>query len=469
MKLANNIMNSDSYKTSHFTFQPEGTTRSYSYIEAREGGKYPETVFFGLQYYLNEYLTQPITQEMIDEAEVFLTAHGEPFNKAGWQHILDNHGGKLPLRIKALPEGTVAPLGTVLVTVENTDEECAWLTSYIETAMLRAVWYPTTVATHSRAVKNVILKYLENTGDPSLIPFKLVDFGARGVSSTESAQIGGAAHLLNFMSTDNLMAIKFTQDHYGSAELTGFSIPATEHSVTCMMGRDGEPEFFKNILKVHGKPGAMISVVCDTYDIDMAIKYWGDLRSEIEALGCTIVIRPDSGVPKDMVLHVTEELDKYFGHSVNDKGFKVLNPCVRVIQGDGITLESVEEILEKLTGAGWSADNVTFGSGGWLLQQVNRDTLRFAMKGSWCVVNGEERNIFKDPKTDHTKASKTGRFSVVRCRSGKLETVPEFKVEHGANSNWAPGVDLLETVFLNGATVRHQSFDAVKAKLDGND
>lgn len=457
--MMNNIKNADSYKVSHFTFMEEGTTKSYSYIEARGGGLYPKTVFFGLQYYLREYLAKPITQENIDTMARRMAAHGEPFNRKGWEYILEKHQGRLPLVIKALPEGIITPLGTVLAVVENTDPECAWLTSYIETALLRAVWYPTTVATQSYEMKLAIKENLEQTGDVSLLPFKLVDFGARGAAVTESAALGGAAHLLHFQSTDNIIGIDFAIEHYGcGSNLPGFSIPATEHAVTTSWRRDRELDFYRNILKVHGKPGQMISVVMDTYDIDAAIDMWGiDLKDELIASGATLVVRPDSGIPKEMVVHVLNRLETHFGSSLNDKGFKVLPGCVRVIQGDGITLTSLREILKAMKKAKWSGDNVTFGSGGFLLQQVNRDTLRFAMKASYVVVNGDERLIRKEPKTDLSKSSKAGRFAVVQ-REGEIVTIAEHDLKDGE-------VDLLGIVYLDGFVKSQLSFDQVKANL----
>ena len=229
--IVNLILNTDSYKPSHFLQLPKGTTKSTSYIEAR-GCDVPgwnKTTFFGIQMFLKEYMADPITAEMIDEAEAILTAHGEPFNRAGWEHILNAHGGRLPLRIQAVPEGTNVELSNVLVQVTNTDEESAWLVSYVETALLRAVWYPTTVATQSMMIKRTIAKYLEKTSDLPLdaqIGFKLHDFGARGVSSYESAGIGGAGHLVHFMGTDTVSALVWARRYYG-AEMPAFSIPAS--------------------------------------------------------------------------------------------------------------------------------------------------------------------------------------------------------------------------------------------------
>ena len=227
MKLSHNILlNTDSYKVSMWKQYPVGTTGVYSYIESR-GGRYDETVFFGLQAFIKEYLLDPITQADIDIANEIWTAHGEPFNKEGWQYILDTHGGYLPVVIKAVPEGTMVPVKNVLATIENTDPNCFWLTTWLETALLRAIWYPTTVATQSKSIKETILDYLERTGDPTTINFKLHDFGARGVSSMESAAIGGASHLVNFMGSDTISGILFAREYY-NAGVAGFSIPAAE-------------------------------------------------------------------------------------------------------------------------------------------------------------------------------------------------------------------------------------------------
>ena len=225
------ITNTDSYKFSQYNQYPEGTTNVYSYIESR-GGTWKQTVFFGLQMFLKEYLTKQITQEEIDLAEEIITAHGEPFYREGWEYILKQHNGYLPIRIKAVPEGTIVPVKNVLVTVENTDPNCWWLTSFLETALLRSVWYPTTVCSNSYESKRIIFDYLIKTGDPSLIDFKLHDFGFRGTSSFESAGIGGLSHLVNFKGTDTVASILYGREYY-NIDMAGFSIPASEHSIQC--------------------------------------------------------------------------------------------------------------------------------------------------------------------------------------------------------------------------------------------
>lgn len=418
----NVILNTDSYKPSHWLQYPDGTTNVYSYIESRFG-QFPKTVFVGVQPYVLEYLTKPVTRTMIKQAKRFFKAHGEPFNEAGWLYILREHKGYLPVRVKAAREGSVIPTGNVLVTVEVTDPKCFWLTSYIETGLLRAVWYPTTVATISWSIKQVILKYLHETGDPSLIDFKLHDFGSRGVSSKESSGLGGLAHLVNFMGTDNIEGIIYAMKYYFSPDVCGFSIPASEHSTMTALGPAGELAQMRRMLRTFGKPKAMFACVSDSYDIDNAVdnNWGGALRQEILDSGAVLVVRPDSGKPSEVVLRCVQKLDKAFGHTIVKKPggeYKVLHPSVRVIQGDGINLVTIQEILFTLKMAGYSADNVAFGMGGALLQIMNRDTQGFAMKASAMEILGEWVKVFKQPKTDPSKNSKPGRVTLYRSNDG---------------------------------------------------
>jgi len=453
MKLAKNIiLNTDSYKCSQWQQYPAGTERIYSYIESR-GGRWKETVFFGLQAFLREYLSTPITMADIDIAEKIITAHGEPFNREGWEYIVKQHGGKLPVEIRAVPEGTVIETQNVLVTIVNTDPECYWLTSYLETALLRAVWYPTTVATNSYSSKQIIQRGLEETGDPSQISFKLHDFGARGVSSQESAALGGAAHLINFMGTDTMAGILAAMEYY-DAEVCGFSIPAMEHSTVTSWGRENEVEAYRNMLSKYAKPGALLACVSDSYDIYNACKLWGtELKQQVIDSGAMVVIRPDSGDPATVVVKCARILDEHFGHTLNDKRYRVLNN-VRIIQGDGIDDVTIRGILLALQMAGYSADNVAFGQGGALLQQVNRDTLKFAMKCSAAYINGAWRDVYKDPVTDSGKRSKRGRLQLIREQGGEFQTV--------SYSESQASKDQLQVVYRNGELVNQTTFQAVR-------
>ena len=462
MKLAKNIiLNTDSYKVSMFKQYPVGTTGVYSYIESR-GGRYDRTVFFGLQAFIKEYLLEPITQADIDVADKILTAHGVPFNRAGWQYILDKHNGYLPVVIRAVPEGTVVPVSNVLATIENTDPECFWLTTWLETALLRAVWYGTTVATQSYTIKKVIAEYLEKTGDPSGIDFKLHDFGARGVSSLESAGLGGAGHLINFMGTDNITGILCAMEYY-DVDVCGFSIPAMEHSTVTSWGRENEVEAYRNMLKQYGKPGAIVAFVSDSYDVfNAASKIWGEeLKDEVIASGAVVVIRPDSGDPIAVNKELVQILDMKFGSVKNSKGFKVLNN-VRLIQGDGVNELTIRGILGAFMALGYSADNIAFGMGGALLQIVDRDTQRFAMKCSSVQINGVWQDVVKDPVTDSGKRSKGGRVRLFTNSGGEFAssvTQPTGWTDKGIGG-WT---DALATVYENGKLVKSYTFDEVRA------
>jgi len=453
MKFAKNIiLNSDSYKYSQWVQYPMGTEYVYSYIESR-GGEYDKLVFIGLQAFLREYMTTPVTKAMVDQAEMILKAHGEPFNREGWDYIVREHGGRLPVEIKSVDEGSVMRLKNVLVSIVNTDPKCYWLTSFLETALLRAIWYPTTVCSNSYHSKEIIQEFLNRNGDPSLIDFKLHDFGARGVSSLESAALGGMAHLVNFMGTDTVSGIMAAMEYY-DAQVCGFSIPAMEHSTVTSWGRENEVEAYRNMLKHYGKPGALLACVSDSYDIYKACEKWGtELKQEVIDSGAVVVVRPDSGDPVQVVNDCLRILDKHYGHTVNAKGYKVLNN-VRIIQGDGINHQMIRAILTVMDLNGYSADNVAFGQGGALLQQINRDTLQFAMKCSAAKIAGKWVEVYKDPVTSSMKKSKKGRLMLVTGPNGEFVT---------KNLEFGTEIDLLKTRFMDGKLYNETTFDQVRA------
>lgn len=450
---SNLILCVDSYKTSMFVQYPPGTQHVYSYIESR-GGTYDRTLFFGIQMFIKQYLLKPITMGDVNEAAAFFSIHGVPFNREGWEYIVNTHGGWLPLLISSVPEGKVIPTHNILVSVVNTDPECFWLTSYIETALLRAVWYPTTVATQSWFIKQKILWYLEETSDDpkGQINFKLHDFGARGVSSAESAAIGGAAHLVNFMGSDTIEGILAAR-HFYSCGMAGYSIPAAEHSTITSWGRDREEDAYRNMVAQFAHPGALVAVVSDSYDLWNALdNLWGDkLRQEVIDSGAVVVVRPDSGDPVLVSTATVRHLAEKFGVTVNSKGYKVLNN-VRVIQGDGVNAQSIEAILRTLKAEKFSADNIAFGMGGALLQGINRDTQKFAMKASAACINGEWIDVYKDPITDSGKRSKRGRLALIR-ENGSYETVL------AEGNHWR---NILRPVYRDGVLLREVSFDIIR-------
>jgi nicotinamide phosphoribosyltransferase len=453
----NIILQTDSYKFSHAKQYPPNTTKVYSYFESR-GGEFPATVFFGLQYYLKHYLEGVrVTKEKIDEAEAIINEHmgRKMFNRVGWEHILTHHAGRLPVSIRAVPEGTLVPTQNVLMTIENTDPACWWLTNYLET-MLVQTWYPTTVCTLSYNIKKLIGYYLDRTGDPAGLPFKFHDFGYRGVSSQESAAIGGAAHLVNFMGTDTVAGLMLAREFYG-AGMAGYSIPAAEHSTITSWGKEHEVDAFANMLEQY--PEGLVAVVSDSFDIFNACSdLWGkQLRDRVLSRNGTVVIRPDSGEPTIVVCKVLDLLGQAFGYEENDKGYKVLNPHVRIIQGDGIDYGMTKDILTAMRSKDWSADNIAFGCGGSLLQKLNRDTQSFAFKCSFVEVNGEQRDVYKDPITDNGKVSKRGRLKLITKQIGGK---PGGYITMRADQE----TDELVEVFRDGKVLVEWTFDDVRKR-----
>lgn len=453
----NLILDTDSYKSSHYLQYPGGTTRLFSYLESR-GGKYPTTRFFGLQYILDQYLTRRVTAEMVEEARTLIEAHGEPFPYDGWMRVVNVHGGKLPLEIRAVPEGTNVPIHNILMSCTNTDPELPWLVGWFETMLMR-VWYPTTVCTQSHAIREIIKEALDKTSDRAAeeLPFKLHDFGSRGVSSRESAGLGGLAHLVNFQGSDTLEALRVARNHYG-ADIAGYSIPAAEHSTITSWGKEHEVEAYRNMVRTFGKPGGIYAVVSDSYDLKHAINvHWGEtLKKEVIESGATLVVRPDSGDPPAMVRLAVKALAAKYGTTVNTKGYQVLNH-VRVIQGDGINEDTIRQILQNLLIDGFSAENVAFGMGGALLQKVDRDTQRFAYKASAGLIDGAYRGIYKDPVTDPGKRSKDGVLDLV-LEDGRMTTRAYYTFDTDF-----PG-SLMRTVYKDGELIVRDTLDDIRAR-----
>lgn len=457
----NRIIDTDSYKASHFLQYPPNTTGAFFYLESRGSDRdWNETVFFGLQYILKRYFIERFTQEMVEEARDVITKHGLTFNYDGWTRLIEKHGGRLPLRVRAVPEGSIVPLHNVLMTVETIDPEFYWLGSWFETQLLR-VWYAITVATQSYQIKRDVFEFLTETADDAKaeISFKVHDFGARGVSSQETAAIGAAAHLVNFLGSDTMAALLLHREFY-NCETAGFSIPAAEHSTITSWGRENEADAYRNILRQFAKPGATVAVVSDSWNIYNAVeKIWGErLKQEVVDSGATVVIRPDSGEPVEVVSKVAAILSEKFGTTVNSKGYKVLNN-VRIIQGDGVNQTSIREILQRLKDEGFSASNVAFGIGGALLQKIDRDTLKFAYKCSAIVRNNELVEVYKQPIGDAGKASKRGRLDLIFNHHDEYQTV-----KLGASDQISFENSAMQTVFENGEMLVDDNLDEIRKR-----
>lgn len=462
----NNILTlTDSYKATHWKQYPKGSTKVYSYLESR-GGKFDNTMFYGLQYFIKQYLSgQVVTEEKIQQAKKLWDTHLGPglFNESGWRHILDKHNGHLPVRIKAVPEGTVVKTGNVLVTVENTDPEVPWLTNFLESILLQ-VWYPITVGTLSREVKKNLINYLKKTTSynpeeiSGVVAFMLHDFGFRGVSSVESSGLGGSSHIINFMGTDTVPAILFAQEFYNTENPLAFSIPASEHSTMTSWGEPFEVKAMENMLDSY--PTGLVACVSDSFDIIRACRdYWGTaLRDKILSRDGRLVIRPDSGDPVQTLKQIFHILWDKFGGITNDKGFKVLDPHVRVIQGDGVNYESISDICNMMIEEGFSIENIAFGMGGALLQKVDRDTQKFAFKCSSITINGEEAEVRKNPIEINEKGERVQSFK--KSKAGRLKLVNGQTVEHSHDED---GDELVE-VFLNGKVMKEWTFEEVRER-----
>ncbi len=459
----NLIMMADAYKYSHPLFYEPGLEKMYSYVESR-GGKFGELVMFGLQYIMKKYLVgRVLSEQMVEEAtEKLLGENGVfgkdgYFNKEGWLSLVRKHNGTLPIIIKSAPEGTVIPVKNIMMSVESNDSEFAWLSPFLETLLLR-VWYPITVATLSREVKKVVAHYLEKTGtSPDIIPimvqFILNDFSARGVSSEETAAIGGAAHLVSHMGSDNLAGAEMLMKFYNTKIMYSKSIAATEHSICTMRGEAGELEVFRRVLL--SNPKGIVACVSDSYNILRAcMKYWGEeLKDIILAREGVLVVRPDSGDPVRTLLEVYKILFEKFGYETNSKGFKVLPKQIRVIQGDGVNYDSIIKIYKALEKAGIAAENLVLGMGGKLCQAgIDRDLQNFAMKASYAVIKGEGVFMVKAPTEidkdgniqPSFKKSKTGLLKLIINDDGKYETI------NNLDTRFETAVDILVPVFENG-------------------
>jgi len=484
------LLLTDGYKTGHIRQYPAGTTRVYSNFTNR-GSRMDgvdRVVHFGLQAYLQAYLVeafQPFFDADEDEVATLYQQAMDRYLGPGAvdvAHIRALHRrGFLPLRVCAVPEGTPVPLRVPSLTIENTEPEFFWLVNYIESALSASVWHPSTTATIAVQYRLLLDRAaLETTGSTAGVDYQLHDFSFRGQTSIESAAASGAGHLLSFVGTDSLPALDWIDRYYprdasdrdGGAPIAA-SVPATEHSVMCAGGQDGERETYERLLEVY--PTGILSVVSDTWDLwHVLTDTLPALRERILARDGKLVIRPDSGDPVEILCGterargegrtpaergVIELLWDEFGGTTNELGFDLLDGRVGAIYGDSITLDRAERIIERLKAKGFASTNVVFGVGSFSYQYVTRDTFSSAMKATWAEVDGVGRDLMKDPVTDGgTKRSATGRLAVLRDERGELALVERATPEQEAAS-------LLRPVWEDGCALETQSFDEVRAVL----
>lgn len=451
----NLLLATDSYKAGHENLYAPGHDYTYLYLESR-GGDFPATVFFGLQYYLLQYLMQGFTLEDVSEAETMWSLHfgrGDYFCPDSWRKMYNRYGGAFPLRIKAVPEGTIVPTKNVLMTVESTDPDFAWLPGWFETLLLK-VWYPTTIATQSYYTrKDLKALFLVSTSNMAALDYAVHDFGYRGSTSEESAALAGAAHLLSFNGSDNMAAVLFAQKYY-SELMAATSIPAEEHStIMSFGGASGEQEAYQHLLDKY--PTGMVACVSDTYDIQNAVhRYWcNSLADNVFQRNGKVVIRPDSGNFMEIVPDILSYLASNFPITINSGGYILLDPHVGVIQGDGMTRETICDLYREVVSRGYAAENLVTGSGGGLLQRVTRDTCAFAMKASQIGVNGKVMDVFKNPKNGPDKKSKAGHLSLIPSGDS-------FATVQGRHAD-----DVLEIVYLDGKMRKIETFEEIRQRV----
>ena len=457
---------SDSYKGAHGLMlkminveKPVNNVQFYA--GARKGSKYPNVVNFGLQYLLLQLENTIITDKHVESINALYGKGLGDFDYDTWMYIARDLGGIMPITVHALPEGVEVPAGVPLFTLETSDPKVAPVLGYLET-FFSHLWYPMTVATQSREVKKIIKQFLDETStNPEAIQFMLHDFGCRGVSSMETAGIGGSAHLVNFSGTDTIPGINHVNEYYGSSTMPGFSVNATEHSIMTSMGESGELEVIEKLLKF---TTGILSVVVDSYDQYRITQILTtSLLPLVQARSGKVVLRPDSGEPVDVIKRLFEILSRNLESfiTVNSKGFKVLPPFIGIIYGDGLSPAKIQQLLTVMKDIGWAADNLVFGMGGGLLQKVDRDTCRFAWK---CCAkqtqDGAWHDVYKDPYdgkgTGDSKASLRGRQKVVKV-DGVLQAVREDDPAFAHLENE------LKLVYQDGYVVKTYTFDEVRA------
>lgn len=481
----NFILNADSYKNGHGEMLKDGVVSLESNIIARKPSKFTnEVVVMGHQIFIQQYLDIVLTKEDIDEAELEITEQGGKFNRVRWERIVSEFKGKIPVHIRAIPEGTVVPVGTPVVRCIAYTEAYKFLSSYIETMLQRAVHYQSTVASDCRSIKMLLANTMERHAGHRFVDYHLHNFGDRSASSYETAILGGIAHGALFSGSDCMSANRYIKHWYHTKTPYLSSVDASEHSVTCSNSDADKRDDFNMAVKMvrhwehrvdewiaNGKKGVapIVSVVIDTYDAyRFAREYMGtrlrDTIIEIGRKGGKLVLRPDSGDPTTMPIEILDILMDKFGYTVNAQGYKVLPSFIGVIQGDGIEQDSIEVIIQNLDKKKYSLENIIFGMGGKLVNPVGgRDRYSFAMKGSaQQTEDGTWEDLFKDPITDVGKRSLRGRVTAFECtNTGKIiaERVGLKEVNPFLR-------DMMVDVYKNGVIYNISSYDNVRLRAN---
>ena len=483
------ILLTDGYKLDHRRQYPEGTEFVYSNWTPRSCQYFPEAhegvVVFGIQYFIKEYLLDKFNknffnrpkEEVVEEFTRRINTFLGP-NQVGVEHIEALHAlGYLPIEIKALPEGSICPIGVPALTIVNTLPEFFWITNYLETLMSSTLWLPMTSATSARLYKKRLMEHAIKTGfdkQPGL-DFLCHDFSMRGMAGIEAAIMSGMGHLTSFTGSETIPALEAVEEYYhadADSELIAGTVPATEHSVMCAGGMEDEFETFERLIN-ETYPTGIVSIVSDTWDFWQVITdYLPRLKDTILARDGRVVIRPDSGDPVKIICGdpsadpgtpefygAYELLGNIFGTTLTENGYKVLNDHIGLIYGDSITLERQDQIYSQLEAKGFAATNLVLGVGSFTYQFKSRDSLGFAMKATWCQINGEAKEIFKCPKTDSgMKKSLKGLLQVYK-EDGVYKVKDQVSKEEEKQG-------CLTTVFRNGVLYKAWFLDEIRQNVN---
>lgn len=444
MRNMNPLLMIDFYKSDHRRQYPKNTELVYSNFTARKSRveNADGMVFFGLQYFVKEYLIDRMNENFFSRPKNEVVKEYRQYVPVPTDHIEELHDlGYLPLVIKAVPEGTLVPFGVPAITLYNTHPKFFWLTNYVETLISNILWKPCTSASTARLFRNTFKAWAERTGvdvSDQFIDWQGHDFSFRGMSGIEDAALSGAGHLLYFTGTDTVPAIYLLENYYNHfdnpymrEQLVGASVPATEHSVMCAGGKEGEMQTLNRLLDLY--PSGILSVVSDTWDLfKLVSEYLPALKERIMARDGKLVVRPDSGTPHKILngdpdakcelekKGVVKLLDETFGSIVNSKGFKTLDSHIGTIYGDGINREELVRILSGLADNGYASVTTVIGMGSYTYEYVTRDTYGTVCKATYCEIDGIETPISKSPKTGGWKKSHNGLLRVDRNNDGQL-------------------------------------------------
>lgn len=482
----------DFYKAVHAEMLPKNITKSVSYFTPRMSRvkRWDKVVMFGLQGFIKTYLIDYFNEEFFDK----------PFEEIIYEYkrIMDASLGKdaykidkieslhklgyLPIEIVALPEGTIVPMHVPMFGITNTHKDFAWLPQSLESLISAEMWHPMLAATVGMTYRGIVNHYYDLTCEDNIPRSKALGaFDFRGEECLESAVKAGAGWCLSFLNTATVPTIPYLEKNYFcdcTKESVAYGSPSTEHSVMCSnYAVDGDEITLLRRLLTEIYPNTSFSAVLDSYD------YWNiidnilpQLKTEIMSHNGCMLMRGDSGDCVEVVTKTVFKLWEEFGGTVNSKGYKVLDPHVKAIYGDSITVQRCEEIYRILMKNGFACSNVALGVGSFsfqcieedgVLKPFTRDTFSSCIKATYCEINGKPFPIFKNPKDGGFKKSQKGCCRVYTRCDGSIyyedELTWEQAIKSGKHGN------MLIPVFKDGELLKEQSLKEIRDRLHGGE